>query len=189
MNTPPRPPQAKPSAAPAADAYPVPDDWHRRTLVALAQLEGLVARLEAGTVDAQARATAAEVLHHFSSSSLQHHVDEERYVFPVLAESPDPEMSQAVLQLRQDHAWLDEDWLEISPHLDAVACGQAAYDINVLREGVNAFAALSRDHIALEESYLYPQADTRMQPGQRREMGREMAARRRAERRTAGKAH
>jgi len=47
---------------------------------------------------------------------------------------------------------------------------------------VSVFSALLRDHIALEESLIYPQARERLQGRQRRDMGREMAARRRATR-------
>ena len=55
-------------------------------------------------------------------------------------------------------------------------------DLDTLREGVEIFAALSRDHIALEESIIYPEARTRLLASERQEMGREMAARKRAQR-------
>ena len=89
---------------------------------------------------------------------------------------------QTVLRLQQDHNWLEEDWMEISPQVDAVACGLSWYDLDLLREGVEIFAALSRDHIALEESVIYPQARAHLGADAQREMGREMAARRRAQR-------
>ena len=72
--------------------------------------------------------------------------------------------------------------MELSPQVDAVACGLNWYDLDVLREGVDVFTALSRDHITLEESLIYPQARANLHDGERREMGREMAARRRAQR-------
>lgn len=87
---------------------------------------------------------------------------------------------QAVLRLSQDHNWLEEDWMEISPQIDSVACGLSWHDLDTLREGVDVFAALSRDHIALEESLIYPHARARLDAVERREMGREMARRRRA---------
>ncbi len=54
--------------------------------------------------------------------------------------------------------------------------------IEALRDGVPVLAALCHDHIELEESFIYPEARARMLGARRREMGREMAARRRAER-------
>lgn len=164
---------------PPADGFSVLDDCHRMTLAALVRLEALLAQIERREVDAATRTIAADIVRHFSVTVREHHQDEERHVFPALASSTDGEVVQAVLRLRQDHDWLEEDWLEISPHLDAVACGQSWYDVDVLREGTAIFAALSRDHIALEESLLYPQARVRLGAGERREMGREMAARRR----------
>lgn len=175
----------KASAGAAGSAFGVLDECHRQTLVAIANLETIVSRLDAGSVDAQTRALAADVVRHFSTTARQHHEDEERHVFPKLATGADPEVVQAVLRLQQDHDWLEEDWMEISPHVDAIACGQSWYDLDVLREGAAIFAALSRDHIALEESTLYPEVRSRLRPGERREMGREMAARRRAARKSA----
>jgi hemerythrin-like domain-containing protein len=85
---------------------------------------------------------------------------------------------QAVLRLQQDHDWLEEDWMALSPHLAAIAAGQSWWEVESLRDGVSVFSALLRDHIALEESLIYPQARQRLQGMQRRDMGREMAARR-----------
>ena len=179
-----RPDRASPSPAP--DVFTVLDECHRQTLAALDNLEALVTRLEGGdSADAQARASAASVARHFSTTARQHHDDEERHVFPQLALNADPDIVQAVLRLQQDHDWLEEDWMELSPHVEAIASGQSWYDIDILREGTTIFAALSRDHIALEESCLYPEVRSRLRPEERREMGREMAARRRAARKTA----
>ncbi|MEO6746705.1 MAG: hemerythrin domain-containing protein [Caldimonas sp.] len=168
------------------DAFAVLDECHRQTLAALGELEALVAWLSEGNgVDEDVQSRATDVVRHFSTTVRQHHDDEERHVFPKLASSAQPEIVQAILRLQQDHDWLEEDWMEISPHVDAIACGQSWYDLDVLREGATIFAALSRDHIALEESCLYPEVRSRLRPGERREMGREMAARRRAARKAA----
>lgn len=168
------------SESTSVDGFDVLDACHRQTLHTLEKLTDLVARLTTGGADDQARAMAGEIVHFFSTTARQHHEDEERHVLPKLATSDDPQIVQAVLRLSQDHNWLEEDWMEISPQVDAVACGLNWYDLDTLREGVEVFAALSRDHIALEESLIYPQARARLGTGERREMGREMAARRRA---------
>lgn len=172
---------SRPAAAPVSlDGFEVLDACHRQTLVTLDLLAALVTRLATVGPDAQARTMAAEIIRFFSTTARAHHEDEERHVFPKLVTSADPEIVQAVLRLQQDHDWLEEDWMELSPHVDAVACGQSWYDVDVLREGVEIFTALSHDHMALEESCIYPQARERLRAGERQEMGREMAARRRA---------
>ncbi len=171
-------------AAVPADGFDALDACHRQTLFTLGKLSALITRLQVVGVDDQTRALAAEIVEFFSTTARQHHVDEERHVFPKLIEGGDAETVQAVQRLQQDHGWLEEDWLELQPHLDAVAAGQSWYDVDTLRAGVEVFEALSHDHIALEESLIYPQARRQLLDSERREMGREMAARRRAEARS-----
>ncbi len=168
------------TAAVAHDGFEVLDACHIRTVFTLGKLTALVSRLASVGADPEARAMAGEIAAFFSGTARQHHQDEELFVFPKLLASGNAEIVQAVLRLKQDHAWLEEDWLELAPQVDAVACGQAWYDIDSLREGVEIFAELSRDHIALEESLIYPEARARLPGGERLQMGRAMAARRRA---------
>lgn len=180
------PPASDPSAAKAShDGFDVLDACHRQTLTTLDMFTALVSRLENEGADALARVMAKEIVHFFSNTARQHHEDEERHLFPQLLAGGDPETVQAVQRLQQDHRWLEEDWMELRPHVDAVSSGQSWYDLAVLREGVEVFTALSHDHVALEESYIYPQARAQLGTDARREMGREMALRRRARRAAA----
>ena len=164
-----------PGAPASPDSFDVLDVCHRQTIFTLGKLAALVSALTSRGPDDEARALAAEIVLHFSTTAREHHEDEERHVFPKLLASGKPEHVQAVRRLQQDHGWLEEDWLELSPHLDAVAAGQSWYDLDVLREGVDVFVALSHEHIALEESLIYPEARTRMRVSERGEMVREMA--------------
>lgn len=164
----------------AIDGLDVLDACHRQTVFTLGKLAALVSRLDKFGPDAEARAMAREIVQYFSTTARQHHEDEERHVFPKLLAASDDETTQVVLRLQQDHGWLEENWIEIAPQLDAVAAGMTWYDPAALSEGVKVFAALSLDHIALEESLIYPQVRAKLQGAERREMGREMAARRRA---------
>jgi hemerythrin-like domain-containing protein len=175
-------PSDQPAAPTSGDGFEVLDACHRQTLAMLDQLAALVSRLDGIGPDAAARAMAEEIVAFFSTTARMHHEDEERHVFPKLALGDDPQIVQAVLRLRQDHNWLEEDWMEISPHVAAVANGQSWFDPDVLRAGAEVFIALSRDHIALEEACIYPQARERLGRSDRLEMGREMAVRRRAQR-------
>jgi len=177
---------APPKTAVSHDGFDVLDACHRGMIFTLGKLSALIARLATFGPDAEARAMANEIVTFFSTTVRQHHEDEERHVFPRMVAAGDPEIVQAVLRLQQDHDWLEEDWMELSPHLAAVAAGQSWYDLDTLREGSAVFTALMHDHIALEESCIYPQARARLRSGERREMGREMAARRRAERGRSG---
>ena len=172
--------RASPRSAETAwpDGFDVLDACHRQTLAQLDELATLAARIQAGPPDAAMRASAARIVAFFSTTARQHHEDEERHVLPQMATSDDPALAQAALRLQQDHDWLEEDWMQLSPHVDAIACGQSWYDVDLLREGVQVFLELSRDHIALEESCIYPQARARLGERERLEMDHEMAARR-----------
>jgi hemerythrin-like domain-containing protein len=159
------------------------DACHRHTLAALERLQALIAHLDDHGADAEARTAAAEIEHFFSTTVRQHHQDEETHVFPRMLTSSDPDTVQTVLRLQQDHGWLEEDWRELSPLLAGLAGGQSWVDTDTLRRGVEIFVALSHDHMALEESVIYPQARARVPLAEQRSMGREMAARHRSGRR------
>ena len=184
--------------APTGDPWPQPratredgfvalDACHLRMLAAADALEELVATLDRDGVTPAARASAAAIADFYSTTARRHHEDEERHVFPALLAGPEANLVHAVQRLQQDHGWLEENWMELGPHVEAIANGYGGYDMDTLRQGVEVFAALQRDHIALEESLVYPEARTQLGQAGRREMGREMAARRRAERSSSGR--
>ena len=160
------------------DAFEPLESCHRETVRMLEELEILLARIDEVGVDTRARRMARAADHYFSEELRQHHLDEETHVFPALAAGGDAETVQAVARLKQDHAWLRADWRVLSPLVRALADGQSWVDLDVLRDGIEVFSTLARDHIALEEALVYPQARSKMLEASRREMRREMASRR-----------
>lgn len=133
------------------------DRTHADVVVSLRRLEKLVDRLEAaGEVDDTARAIAADLCTFFNGTARLHHEDEERVVFPPLLAGNDAELIQHVQRLQQDHGWLEQDWLEMEPTLRSIAEGFAWHDPALLREMAAVFCALYIEHIALEESVVYP---------------------------------
>jgi hemerythrin-like domain-containing protein len=150
-----RPTRVAVPAFPELDAL---DSTHRKVIVVLGELASLIERLDRNGVDDHARMLAQEICEFFSGSARQHHADEERIVFPGLLKSGDATLVQHVLRLQQDHGWLEEDWLELEPQLQAVAGGYSWYDLPMLQAALPIFEQLYRDHIALEESLIYPEA-------------------------------
>jgi hemerythrin-like domain-containing protein len=133
------------------------DRTHSDVVVALRRLEKLVDRLEQlGEVDEVARSTASDLCEFFNSTARLHHEDEERVVFPPLLAGSDAELVQHVQRLQQDHGWLEQDWLEMEPTLRTIAEGFAWHEPALLREMAGVFCALYIEHIALEESIVYP---------------------------------
>lgn len=150
------------AAAPAVPPYEQLDATHRRVLELIDQLDALVEHLEANGPDDEARAIAKEVHTFFAQHARQHHADEEKYIFPPLLNSGNAELVNAVQRLQQDHGWLEEDWLELAPQIEAVAGGYNWYDVAMLRIALPVFRALYEEHIGLEESLVYPEAKQRI---------------------------
>jgi hypothetical protein len=117
------------SGQPARPAVPVPKDFealdqaHRAALEMLQHLDVLVQRLARRGLDDEARHQAREVLNYFNGPGLDHHAQEERQVFPALLASGDSELVQHVHRLQQDHGWIEEDWRELAPQVEAIARG------------------------------------------------------------------
>jgi len=132
------------------------DRTHREIVEMLAQMHMLIEKLEARGIDEGVSKLAQDICRFFDETARPHHAAEKELVFPDLLASGDPKLVQHVNRLQQDHGWLEEDWLELAPQLRAVANGQSWYDIDVLRSGVPIFTELYRDHIALEETVVYP---------------------------------
>ena len=148
-------------AAPPLPSFEALDHTHRRVMQTLGELASLLGHLDAQGMDEVARARAAEICHFFDEAARSHHMAEEQVVFPSLLTSGDDALVGHVRRLQQDHGWLEEDWLELGPQLHAIADGYNWYDLDVLRHAIPVFTELYRDHIALEETIVYPEARRR----------------------------
>lgn len=163
----------------AVEPFDVLDACHQQIAQAVQQLQVLIDHVQDEGVDGKAQALARDVFQFFMTTARQHHQDEEKHIFPPLLASGDDELIQHTLRLQQDHGWIEEDWLELAPQIEAIAAGYSWYNIDQLAHSIPLFAALYADHMALEESLVYPEAKARMASWDLYGMGREMAERRR----------
>jgi len=138
------------------------DRTHADIVQTLKQLESLIERIDSGGIDDQARASAGAICAFFDGAARAHHDDEERVVFPPLLAGGDGELVQHVQRLQQDHGWIEEDWLELRPLLNTIAEGHGGHDPVALRQMCEVFCTLYVEHIALEESLIYPEAKRRL---------------------------
>ncbi len=134
------------------------DACHRQTLEQLQALSELSRQIDDEGPSEQARQRARTIDAFFSGTSHEHHVEEEATVFPPLLRSTDPELVQAVQRLQQDHGWIERDWALLGPQLRAVARGESWPDPAEFQRGVEIFVQLYLEHIALEETLIYPQS-------------------------------
>ena len=168
-------------AAPAAgfdEPFELMGACHERLTRTLDLLARLGAHLADQGCDAQARDAARDVLRYFTIAAPLHHEDEERHVLPRLRAQGRSALAD---RLQADHRVMTSSWAEIAPELAAIRDG--TFDVRALtaaRARWAAFAALHEDHIEAEEAEAYPVASAAMPEADLRDIGQEMAARRRS---------
>ena len=149
---------AKPPLPAALPAIELMDSTHRDTqqvLLEMVQLADLLAQPAPGQA---AVALAAHVCSFFNGPVREHHESEETQVFPQLLARGDAHLRDHIRHLQQDHMWLEEDWLELEPHLQAVANGYNTEHRQFLSTALPEFVELCHAHMALEESLVHPEA-------------------------------
>lgn len=154
------------SPAPALPSFESLDRTHAQVLEVLKQFDQLLQHLDENGADEVAQASAQKIHVFFADSARQHHADEEQFVFPWLLNGGNAELVQHIERLKQDHGWLEEDWLELAPQIEAIAKGYSWYDLDTLRHSLPVFTELYIEHIGLEESLIYPEAKRRQQQAQ-----------------------
>jgi hemerythrin-like domain-containing protein len=167
------------NAAPVSIAvFEFLDSTHQEIQSQIKLLHALVDAIENDGLNQANRGQARRVLDYFNTEARQHHLDEEKHIFPALLASQNAEIVQATEHLIQDHGWLEENWIQIAPSLEAATGGNLWFDTMELRHALEVFEALYLDHILLEESIAYPEAKKRLGGLDTLGMGREMAKRR-----------
>lgn len=151
----------KRAPAPALPPFESLDRVHHRIVEMLGRFDTLLEHIDDNGADDDARTMAAEIHAFFQEHAREHHAEEERHVFPQLLASGNATLVDAVKRLQQDHGWLEEDWLELAPQIEAVANGYGWYDLAMLKLALPVFTALYHEHIGLEESLIYPEAKRR----------------------------
>lgn len=149
------------STVPESAKFEALDACHQQILAHLDMLAALAKHIDDVGVDATARQQAGTIEAFFSSTSRQHHLDEEKTVFPPLLASGEADLVATVRRLQQDHGWIEENWLELSPLLSAMASGNNWADTAEFQHDQKVFTDLCLGHIALEETLAYPESKAR----------------------------
>ncbi len=135
---------------------------HERVHRMLRLLERLQFHVEAHGADDQARQAARDVMRYFDQAAPQHHLDEERHVFPALLATGDEAISEVVRQLQAEHARMESGWSAARVVLADLAEGALAALDAAQRDTLRAFSSLYDRHIATEEQVAYPAARQRL---------------------------
>jgi hemerythrin-like domain-containing protein len=156
---------------------------HDRMRRSLDLLGRICTRLEAGPVDAAVHAAAADVLRYFDQAAPHHHEDEEQHVFPrLLAGTQDAAVRAAVLQLQEDHLWMEGHWRRLRTPLAALATGHEEGFGPEQVEAARTFVAVYGKHLQTEDTVVFPAVAALLDARAMHDMGEEMASRRGAQR-------
>jgi hemerythrin-like domain-containing protein len=160
-------------------------DCHRRIESFLEALARIASEDRGGKLNADRRASLEAALKYFREAAPKHTADEEKTLFPRLRACGSPDldaMLERVQSLEHDHARADLAHAEIDRLGQAwLAAGTLpAEDAARMTQLLDELVLLYRDHIALEEGAVFPQAAAVLNAADRKAMGEEMAARRRS---------
>lgn len=158
--------------------FDVLDGCHQEMIERLGDLRRLMAHVSAQGMDDTARLLARNTHLFFTTTAVNHHLDEERHVFPALLRHGNTSLHSAIQQLQQDHVWLESHWMALAPRLDYMARGHQWHNMTEVSHHIKRFTDLYQQHIALEESLIYPPAREQLSPDDLQTMSREMAERR-----------
>ena len=158
-------------------------DCHRRVEYFLRLLVTVTEHAHGGPLNAEQRDAFEVALRYFAEAAPKHTADEEESLFPRLRASQHPEAPEAVAiaeSLSRDHDsaaahhaavdTLGRRWLA-DGHLAAAPTRELAARLTDL-------ATMYRDHIAVEDSDLFPLARRVLSPAAIAALGSEMAVRR-----------
>lgn len=149
---------------------------HERVTRMLALLQRVRSHLPAHGADEQAAQAARDVMRYFDEAAPRHHDDEELHVLPVLRAAGRGDIAD---RLHADHLAMHDAWASLRARLQQVAAGRwSADDAAPLDSLAEAFAALYREHVPLEDDVAYPLVRERIGAEALQAMSLDMAARR-----------
>jgi hemerythrin-like domain-containing protein len=166
------------------DPFGLLSDCHRRIESFLGVLVK-AAELGPESMGEAERASLRRALDHFRDAAPKHTQDEEASVFPRLraCDTAAAEALRALDALESEHADADRLHAELDGlGREWIASGTLASDkLARFRDLAQRLAAIYARHIALEDAEVFPLARQALSPADLRQIGDEMAARRRVE--------
>jgi len=160
-------------------------DCHRRVERFLGVLVELGGKLEGSQLDESQRQSLSTALRYFREAAPKHTADEEESLFPRLRRSSQPEAAAALAEMER----LEADHRHVAPmhaEVDLLASKWLADAALPAAEAARfkhltlTLAELYREHIRVEEDYVFPIAAKALDTEALMAVGREMAARRNA---------
>ncbi|HRQ58032.1 MAG TPA: hemerythrin domain-containing protein [Azoarcus taiwanensis] len=153
---------------------------HERLHAQLETLRRLSRWLPEHGVDEPARRAAASVIRYFDHAAVNHHMDEEQDLFPLLLRKVSADRRYALVALidwiKEDHQRMFAAWADMKTRLEALVAGEA---FELSNDVVDAFCERYVMHTDREESELLPHAQALLDEEDLAALGQTMTARRR----------
>lgn len=148
--------------APAA-GYEAPFDMlhacHERVQRMLSLLQRLHQHVQTHGADEQSHQAARDIMRYFDQAAPQHHLDEERHVFPSVLALEQEALTQVVERLQADHHDMEAAWARTRECLLQLLSLEADGVLPWCQQAQPVFAAFARiydRHIADEEQLVFP---------------------------------
>jgi hemerythrin-like domain-containing protein len=158
-------------------------ECHRRIERFLADMTRVAVERRGGELSEPDRTDLAGAVRYFREAAPRHTADEEESLFPRMRSASDPQARQALAELDRleaDHERADAGHAEANAlairwlnegHLDEQGANRLIEVLSVLGD-------MYREHIAVEDSAVFPAAAASLPSAEIEAVGREMAARR-----------
>ncbi len=118
------------------------------------ELQEMLDDLISGTLSAQQANVLSKIVSFFDNEMKQHHVEEERHIFPVLLSKDNELLREKVRMLKADHDELRKGWSDLKRAIEQMAASPAA-DGKTLRACFERYSECFARHLVLEESVQY----------------------------------
>lgn len=157
-------------------------DCHRRIEMFLGSLEAVAKIMDQPLTEETARALAT-ALRYFREAAPKHNADEEESLFPRLRQVQNPEVQSALGKLKEledDHRWSAPLHAEID-HLGGEYLSKGSLSTSEaenFRRAVASLVFMYREHISVEDHFVFPMAARVLSQADQASIAREMAARR-----------
>lgn len=127
------------------------DVTHQLVQEFMAELEDMLQDLSRGTVSAQQRKVLDKIIRFFDREMAEHHLEEEREIFPMLLSMGDALLNEQVLVLRADHEALRLGWQELKRQVVQMLALPGS-DPGALYDSFARYTRRFAGHLVLEES-------------------------------------
>jgi hemerythrin-like domain-containing protein len=151
---------------------------HERVQRSLDLLTRLIAHVRTQGHDAQSQSAARDVLRYFDLAAPQHHLDEERHVFPRLLAHGSVHEKVLVQRLQTEHREMETLWAQLRPALQSWSTAHEPAPLAELEPKAQRYTALYEQHLQDENTVVFPAAQARTPEQELTAMGTEMQARR-----------